>query len=85
MESLMKFLKDLRHQKDKLASLSESVEFESEEQYREKLETLKEAYFTKKASSTAKTETLSEGVSNGHESYSPSMAAYLRTMGSISK
>ena len=72
-------------QKDKLASLSESVEFESEEQYREKLETLKEAYFTKKASSTAKTETLSEGVSNGHESYSPSMAAYLRTMGSISK
>ena len=72
-------------QKDKLASLSESVEFESEEQYREKLETLKEAYFTKKTSSTAKTETLSEGVSNGHESYSPSMAAYLRTMGSISK
>ena len=72
-------------QKEKLASLAESVEFESEEQYREKLETLKEAYFTKKASSTAKTETLSEGVSNGHESYSPSMAAYLRTMGSISK
>tara|TARA_A100001515_G_scaffold121297_1_gene104494 strand:+ start:1547 stop:2674 length:1128 start_codon:yes stop_codon:yes gene_type:complete len=72
-------------QKDKLASLVESVEFESEDQYREKLETLKEAYFAKKASSTAKTETLSEGVSNGHESYSPSMAAYLRTLGSTSK
>ena len=72
-------------QKDKLASLAESVEFESEEEYREKLETLKEAYFAKKASPSAKTETLSEGVSNGHESYSPSMAAYLRTIGSISK
>jgi len=72
-------------QKDKLASLSESVEFESEAQYREKLETLKEAYFAKKTSLTAKTETLSEGVSNGYESYSPSMAAYLRTLGSTSK
>ena len=29
-------------QKEKLASLSESVEFESETEYREKLETLKE-------------------------------------------
>ena len=72
-------------QKDKLASLAESVEFESEDQYREKLETLKEAYFAKKASSTAKTETLSEGVSNGHESYSPSMAAYIRSLGSTGK
>ena len=72
-------------QKEKLASLAESVEFESEEEYREKLETLKEAYFAKKVSPSAKTETLSEGVSNGHESYSPSMAAYLRTIGSISK
>jgi hypothetical protein len=72
-------------QREKLASLAESVEFESEEEYREKLETLKEAYFAKKASPSAKTETLSEGVSNGYESYSPSMAAYLRTIGSISK
>jgi len=32
-------------QKEKLASLAESVEFESEEEYREKLETLKESYF----------------------------------------
>ena len=32
-------------QKEKLASLSKSVEFESEESYREKLETLKESYF----------------------------------------
>ena len=49
-------------QKEKLASLSESVEFESEGQYREKLETLKESYFSDKKSPVAKTETLSEGV-----------------------
>ena len=73
-------------QKDRLASLAESVEFESEEEYREKLETLNEAYFAKKASPSAnKTETLSEGVESGHESYSPSMAAYMRTLGSFSK
>ena len=34
-------------QKEKLASLAESVEFESEEEYREKLETLKESYFSR--------------------------------------
>ena len=36
-------------QKEKLAELSKGVEFESEEQYREKLSTLKEGYFTKPA------------------------------------
>jgi len=73
-------------QKEKLASLSESVEFESEEQYRGKLETLKESYFnSKKESSTAKTETLSEGVDNsGANAVSDSMAAYMRTLGSFS-
>ena len=73
-------------QKEKLASLAESVEFESEAQYRGKMETLKESYFnSKKESSTAKTETLSEGVDNsGAESVSGSMAAYMRTLGSFS-
>ena len=37
-------------QKEKLASLAESVEFESEEEYREKLETLKESYFSSRDS-----------------------------------
>ena len=37
-------------QKEKLASLAESVEFESEEEYREKLETLKESYFSQNRS-----------------------------------
>ena len=74
-------------QKEKLASLSESVEFESETEYREKLETLKESYFSSKAqSSSAKSETLSEGVdTSGTESYSDSMSAYLRTLGSFGK
>jgi len=73
-------------QKEKLASLAESVEFESEAQYRGKMETLKESYFnSKKESSTAKTETLSEGVDNsGSNSVSDSMAAYMRTLGSFS-
>ena len=73
-------------QKEKLASLSESVEFESEDQYREKLETLKESYFSGKAP-VAKTETLSEGVDSaeGVESHSASMEAYLRTLGSFGK
>jgi len=71
-------------QKEKLASLAESVEFESEEAYREKLETLKESYFdSKPKSSSAKTETLSEGVDVQHESYSNSMSAYLKTLGSF--
>ena len=72
-------------QKEKLASLAESVEFESEETYREKLETLKESYFASKPQTPqAKTETLSEGVdSSGSESYSNTMEAYLRTMGNF--
>ncbi len=70
-------------QKEKLASLAESVEFESEEQYRGKLETLKESYFTQKNVSTpAKTETLSEGVDSAPASTSGSMDAYMRALGS---
>jgi len=38
-------------QKEKLASLSESVEFDSEEDYREKLVTLREAYFPTRVTS----------------------------------
>ena len=73
-------------QKEKLASLAESVEFESEETYREKLETLKESYFASKpVAPSAKTETLSEGVDVAPETYTGSMEAYLRTLGSFSK
>ena len=74
-------------QKEKLASLSESVEFESETEYREKLETLKESYFPTlhNVPTTAKTETLSEGLEAAPESHSASMAAYLKSMSMVSK
>jgi hypothetical protein len=73
-------------QRDKLASLAESVEFESEEEYREKLETLKESYFPSRVvSPSAKTETLSEGLDVAPETYSDSMAAYLRTLSAFGK
>ena len=73
-------------QKEKLASLSESVEFESETQYREKLEMLKESYFSaKKAPQAAKTETLSEGVDSSPESISGSMTGYLKALNLVSK
>ena len=69
-------------QKEKLASLAESVEFEGETEYREKLETLKESYFPGKTS-TAKTETLTEGEAAAPESYTGSMSAYLKTLSSF--
>jgi hypothetical protein len=72
-------------QKEKLASLAESVEFESEEEYREKMGTLKEAYFpSRKVTQSAKTETLSEGVDSTPESISGSMSAYLKTLSQFS-
>ena len=69
-------------QKEKLASLSESVEFESEESYREKLETLRESYFSSKAKSpAAKSDTISEGVDSADATdVSGSMNAYLKTL-----
>ena len=71
-------------QKEKLASLSESVEFESEGQYREKLETLKESYFptgTPKATG----ETISETVDHSQGDVSGSMASYLKTLHAVAK
>jgi len=73
-------------QKEKLASLAESVEFESEEKYREKLEMLKESYFfNKQTAPKVKAESLSEGVDNAPESVSGTMAAYLKTLSAFSK
>jgi hypothetical protein len=73
-------------QKDKLASLAESVEFESETEYREKLETLKESYFPSRVvSPSSKTETLSESTEIAQEQVSDAMAAYLRTLSGFRK
>jgi hypothetical protein len=84
LESVSEGLADT--QKEKLASLSESVEFASEESYREKLETLKESYFpTKSASPVAKSESLSEGVDHAGADVSGSMAGYLNTLRGLTK
>ena len=68
-------------QKEKLATLAENVEFESEANYREKLETLKESYFPSKTSTPKSTsENLSEEVSTDEapsEDVAPRMQAYL--------
>lgn len=76
-------------QKEKLASLAESVEFESETSYREKLKTLRESYFpTRTATSNlAKTETLSEGVESVPEqiSYTSQMASYMKALQAVAK
>ena len=69
-------------QREKLYTLSEGVEFEGEESYREKLVTLKESYFpSDPAKAPAKTETLSEGVEAGGVDVSGSMQSYLKALG----
>ena len=68
-------------QKEKLAGLAESVEFESESEYREKLEALKESYFPRNPGSS-KGEMLSE---QAQEDYGNAMNAYLRAVTKFSK
>ena len=73
-------------QKEKLASLAESVEFESEEEYREKLETLKESYFSRTpATKSEAPQTLSEGVDSTPAPVTSSMDAYLKSLGAFRK
>jgi len=74
-------------QKDKLASLAENVEFDSEANYREKLVTLRESYFpTNTGTQRDETENLSEQVSyDDTQSVSPIMEAYLQTLGRVAK
>jgi len=72
-------------QKDKLASLSESVEFESEEDYREKLTTLREAYFPRTVGTQKDySENLSEEA-NYNQPVSGVMESYLQTLSRVSK
>ena len=76
-------------QKEKLATLAENVEFESEADYREKLGTLKESYFPSKTSAPKSTsENLSEEVSTDEvisEEVNPTMQAYLNTLSRAAK
>ena len=77
-------------QKDKLATLVENVDFESENGYREKIETLKESYFPTKGSNTqtSKSENLteeSEAVDYQSKSISNTMDRYLQTINRVAK
>ena len=76
-------------QKEKLATLAENVEFESETDYREKLGTLKESYFPTKSSTPKSTsENLSEEVSTDEvisEETTPRMQAYLNVLSRAAK
>ncbi len=74
-------------QKDKLASLAENVEFDSEESYREKLVTLRESYFPSKTSSAQRdvTENLSEESNYSQQSQvSGVMESYLSVLSRVS-
>ncbi len=64
-------------QKEKLAELAKGVEFESEEQYREKLNTLKESYFAKKPVSESQEVTEETSI---NEEVSPAMGQYLQAL-----
>ena len=74
-------------QKEKLASLAESVEFESETDYREKLVTLRESYFPTSAPSAQRdnSENISEESSPSVKEVSGSMANYLSTLQRVTK
>ena len=70
-------------QKDKLASLAESVEFDGEDNYREKLVTLRNSYFpANPGAPTTKSENLSEGAETGHQqpAVTGSMESYLKAI-----
>ena len=73
-------------QREKLQSLAEKIEFESETDYREKLITLKDSYFPANGTQKEKTETISEGVvSSTPEEVSRTMEVYMKSLGQISK
>ena len=74
-------------QRDKLASLIENVEFESEESYREKISTLRKSYFPDNAGvQRDNSENLTEGnQAEVSASVSSTMEAYLKTLGRVSK
>ena len=75
-------------QKDKLASLAESVEFESESDYREKLVTLRNSYFpTRQVASTQSedSEMLTEESKEPAAEATGTMANYLTTLQRITK
>ena len=75
-------------QKDKLATLAENVEFDGEDNYREKLVTLRNSYFpANPGTPNNKSENLSEGTETGHQQPAVTgvMESYLQTLSRVSK
>tara|TARA_B100001250_G_scaffold343150_1_gene311697 strand:+ start:221 stop:1396 length:1176 start_codon:yes stop_codon:yes gene_type:complete len=75
-------------QKEKLESLAENVEFDSEDTYREKLVTLRESYFSAKAPSAQRdnAETISESADQGSQTdVTPRMESYLSILSRAAK
>ena len=77
-------------QKEKLASLAENVEFDSEESYREKLVTLRESYFSSKATSAQRdtAETISESADQAtatEQKVTPMMESYMSILSRMNK
>ena len=72
-------------QKEKLATLAEGVEFESEESYTEKLTTLRESYFSdKKVTPQSSADTLMEATDGTlAEQVSGSMESYMDVLGKM--
>lgn len=70
-------------QAEKVKSLAEGVEFETIDQYREKLETIKESYFPKVRATGAEKEDSVDAPQA--ESLSESMSIYARTLSSMKK
>ena len=71
-------------QKEKLASLAEGVGFESEESYKEKLETLKESYF-KTSPKRSDTEVLTEENAVAPVTNTNAMSAYIQALSHATK
>jgi len=73
-------------QKDKLASLAENVEFDSEDTYREKLVKLRESYFpTNAGTQKDDSDLVSEEVEEAPRQVSSLMESYLSTLGRVAK
>lgn len=74
-------------QKEKLAALAEGVEFETEEDFRKKIETIKESYFTRKAELTESVSDPTEEASEPlvEETVSGTMSKYVDALARWSK
>ena len=73
-------------QKDKLASLAENVEFDSEETYREKLVTLRKSYFPENAGAQRdESENISENSEISAQPTTGLMESYLDTLTRVSQ